>query len=93
MGIEGCFRSVLCLIHYLVHLPNYKMFLTVVKKLFNEFHHGVLTIRCPSLPSFARDDRKSFQYLNIVFNNKSGTLSVANPELQIRGGAVIQTLR
>ena len=61
------------------------MFLTVEKKLFNKFHHGVLTITCPSLPSFARDNRKYFQYLNIVFHNKSGPLSVADPDLQIRG--------
>ena len=29
---------------------------------------------CPSLPSVATDDRKPFQCLNIVLNNKSGLL-------------------
>ena len=29
---------------------------------------------CPSLPSVASDERKQFQYLNIVLNNKTGPL-------------------
>ena len=29
---------------------------------------------CPSLPSFAKDDSKQFQCLNIVLKNKAGPL-------------------
>ena len=50
---------------------NYEVlviFAGIAIKLFFKFHP------CPSLSSVVRDDRKQFQYLNIVLNNKTGPL-------------------